>query len=203
MEQVGQIRLDHLSQIEQSLETAIRAEAGKCVLLVAFMLVFSTSFLVTSLTLWRMWFEKPLQMIQRSIAKFEQGELDLELPSQSNEDFGPISTSLSNACHTWGQVTDELNRLIDAAKRGDLAYRCSVTNFTGQHASTVDSLNSLVSLLTAFDLELNTVARRCHRVTLLLASRDCTAAIFAPCNLDSTMGCARSIAFCPRFNIAP
>ena len=160
MEQVSQIRLDHLGQIEQSLETAIRAEAGKCLLLAAFMLVFSAGFLVTSLTMWRLWFEKPLQMIQRSVAKFAQGELDLELPSQSNEDFGPISTSLSSARHTWRQMNEELQRLIDAARRGDLAYRCNVTDFAGQHVTTVDSLNTLVSLLTAFDLELNGVAQK-------------------------------------------
>ncbi len=160
IEQIAQFQSDHLSLVEQTAEQAQRNEAAKCVLIVSFMLIFNLGFLLLSKSLLRFWFEIPLQHIQGSIARFAQGDVDFELPARPSEDFGSISKSLSDAGHAWRQVLQEMQMLIDAAKRGDLSYRGNPANLTGRHATVVESLNTLVTGLTAFDTELAVVSQK-------------------------------------------
>ncbi len=160
IEQIAQFQSNHLSQVEQTAEQAQRNESAKCILVTSFMVIFTIGFLLVSKSLMKVWLERPLEHIQRSISKFAQGEFDFELPSRADEDFGLISKSLADASSSWRQVLQELQMLIDAAKRGDVSYRGNPDNVTGRHAAVVESLNGLVTMLTAFDTELTVVSQK-------------------------------------------
>lgn len=160
IEQIAELQSLHLSHIEQCASQAHQDERTRCLVLITSLLFFSLGYIGISIAAIQRWVERPLQLVRNAIAKLSQGEMDGELPTGSCTEFRLISKSLIAARSSWQQLDLEVQRLIDAAKRGDLAYRGDITDYSHQHATVVQSLNTLVSILTAFDRELSVVSQK-------------------------------------------
>ncbi len=156
--QLSDLRSKHLAQASAATMQLADQSRHACYLTFGAAVLFAILYMTGGNLLLRLWFATPLQQISQAVTRLSRGDYEWELPQTKGDELEEISHGIAGLATESQQVTHELQSLIDAAKRGELSYRCDSTRFTYRHAVMVESFNTLFGLLTEFDKELNSVA---------------------------------------------
>jgi len=90
---------------------------------------------------------RPIRELEAATSAMARGELDVEIAYAGKDEIGALADSFRKSSTALAAVTDELQRLIHAARDGKLGVRGDARKFSGVYAELVSSTNNLLDTL--------------------------------------------------------